>query len=95
MYSIVLVNYGFDKEAVKLATHTGLMLLEDIYTYGSMHENYHSDTGVPLAPTAEQSENGVFTGFVGWNLLSQNMLEGAKTGKWMLLEIKKAREAQH
>lgn len=94
LYSVALVNYGYEKEAKQLAVHNGVMLLEDIYKYGSMHENYHADTGVPLAPTAEQSENGVFTGFIGWNLLSQNMLEGAVNGNWLRLQIRKARAAQ-
>ena len=95
LYSLALVNYGFEKEAGQLAVHNGVMLLEDIFKYGSMHENYHADTGMPLAPTAEQSENGVFTGFVGWNLLSQNMLRGAMSGDWLRLKIRKAREVQH
>ena len=52
-----------------------------------MHECYDADTGKPLAPTAEQSPGGIFTGFVGWSLLEQNMLEGALNDKWMLLEL--------
>lgn len=92
IYSVGMVRYGFEKEASELAAHTGTLLLNDIYAYGSMHENYHAETGAPLAPTAEQSENGIFTGFVGWNLLTQNMLEGAIHGKWLNLEIKKVRE---
>ena len=95
LYSIALVNYGFEEEAKHLASHMGTLLLDDIYEYGSMHENYHADTGEPLAPTAEQSDNGVFTGFVGWNLLTQNMLQGAVEGEWMLLKIKTNREVQH
>jgi alpha,alpha-trehalase len=95
LYSVGLVNYGFEKEAGQLATHLGSLVLKDIYAYGSMHENYHADTGEPLAPTAEQSDNGVFTGFVGWNLLVQNMLKGASGEGWMLLNIKTDREVQH
>lgn len=94
IYSIGLVRYGFKAEAVQLASHLGHLLLNDIYAYGSMHENYHADTGEPLAPTAEQSDNGVFTGFVGWNLLVQNMLEGALYDNWMLLALKKDRIIQ-
>ena len=52
-----------------------------------MHENYNAETGEPLAPTAEQSPNKKFTGFIGWNLLEQNMLEGAENDQWMLLEL--------
>lgn len=52
-----------------------------------MHECYHADNGEPLAPTADQSPDGVFTGFIGWNLLEQNMLEGALNGNWMMLDL--------
>jgi alpha,alpha-trehalase len=87
LYSIALVNYGFREEAKQLGMKLAPVLLNDIKTCGSMHENYNADTGAPLAPTAAQSPNGIFTGFVGWNLLEQNMLEGALTGNWMLLEL--------
>jgi alpha,alpha-trehalase len=87
LYSIALKNYGFDKEAEELALTLGSLVLADIKACGSMHENYHADTGEPLAPTTEQSEDGVFRGFVGWNLLIQNMLQGAVDGRWLLLEI--------
>jgi alpha,alpha-trehalase len=87
LYFIGLKNYGFDDEAAYLAKSIGCLLLDDIYSCGSMHENYHADTGEPLAPTAEQSPDGIFTGFVGWNLLAQNMLEGAVEGKWLLLGV--------
>lgn len=53
------------------------LLLADIRQYGSMRENYDSETGRPLEPAAEHFENGVFKGFVGWNLLVQDMLEDA------------------
>ena len=95
LYSIGLINYGFEEEAKQLAGQLGALALNDIYAFGSMHENYHADTGEPLAPTAEQSENGVFTGFVGWNLLIQNMLKGAQGEEWPTLKIKKVHEAQH
>jgi len=29
----------------------------------------------------------VFTGFVGWNMTVENMLEGVVKDKWMLLEL--------
>jgi alpha,alpha-trehalase len=88
LYFIALKNYGFDTEAVLLAYRLGKLVLQDIRTCGSMHENYDAETGAPLAPTAEQSPGGIFTGFVGWNMLAQNMLEGAVLNKWMLLGIK-------
>jgi hypothetical protein len=36
---------------------------------------YHAETGEGLAPTPEQSKDHIFTGFVGWNLLVQDMLQ--------------------
>jgi len=95
IYSIALVNYGFVEEAGQLAAHMGALLIKDIYAYGSMHENYHAETGEPLAPTAEQSLDGVFTGFVGWNLLVENMMKGALEQDWLTLPIKKVRGVQH
>jgi hypothetical protein len=40
-----------------------------------MHEDYDAETGDGLAPTPEQSPGGKFAGFVGWNLLAEDMLE--------------------
>jgi alpha,alpha-trehalase len=87
LYFIGLKKYGFNKEAKKLSIILGNLVLRDIHACGSMHEDYNSDTGTPLAPTAEQSKNGIFTGFVGWDLLVQNMLEGTVKDKWMLLDL--------
>jgi len=83
-----LKNYGFDKECAALAETLGTMISRDIEKFGSMHEDYNADTGEALAPAAEQSKDGKFTGFVGWNLLIQNMFMGIIDNKWMLLEIK-------
>ena len=82
-----LKNYGMEEECRQLAFILGIMISRDISNCGSMHENYHADTGQPLAPTAEQSKDGVFTGFVGWNLLVQNMFMGIMENRWLLLEI--------
>jgi alpha,alpha-trehalase len=87
LYSLGLLNYGFEAQAAELAGTLGRLLLRDIRACGSMHENYHPDTGAPLAPTAEQSRGGVFAGFVGWNLLVENMLQGAVDGRWLRLEV--------
>jgi alpha,alpha-trehalase len=87
LYTIALRNYGYDKDARTIAWTLAPVLLKDIKTCGSMHECYDADTGEPLAPTAAQSPGGVFTGFVGWNLLEQNMLEGAMFDRWMMLEV--------
>ena len=72
---ISLKRYGFDREARELSGILGRMVLADIAKWGSMHEDYNAETGEGLAPTPEQSENHVFSGFVGWNLLVQDMLQ--------------------
>ena len=87
LYFVALKNYGFDSESVQLADIMGKMLVKDIDEYGSMHENYQAETGAPLAPTAEQSKDGIFTGFVGWNLLTENMYRGILEDKWLLLTV--------
>jgi alpha,alpha-trehalase len=75
MNYIALKRYGFDKEAAELSGILGRMVVADIQKWGSMHEDYDAETGAGLAPTPEQSENHVFSGFVGWNLLAQDMLQ--------------------
>ena len=75
MNYISLKRYGFDKEAKELSGILGRMVLADIQKWGSMHEDYNAETGEGLAPTPEQSPNHVFAGFVGWNLLVQDMLQ--------------------
>ncbi len=87
MDMIALMNYGFDKEPAILTEKLARVVLDDIKTCGSMHECYDADTGTPLAPTAEESPGHIFAGFVGWNLLVQDMLQGAITGKWMMMEM--------
>jgi len=72
---ISLKRYGFDKEAAELSGILGRMVLADIQKWGSMHEDYDAETGKGLAPTPEQSENHVFSGFVGWNLLVEDVLQ--------------------
>lgn len=87
MYYVALKNYGFTEECKQLASTLGTLVLNDIATCGSMHENYHADTGATLAPTANQSKGGIFTGFVGWNLLVQNILMGEAENTPLLLEV--------
>lgn len=84
---IALKRYGFDAEASQLAGTLGRMVLADIRKWGSMHENYSAETGEGLAPTPEQSENHIFTGFVGWDLLVEDMLECEVKGDCDLLQI--------
>jgi alpha,alpha-trehalase len=75
LYFLALKRYGFDSEAAQLAGILGRLVLADIHKWGSMHECYHAETGEGLAPTAEQSKDHAFPGFVGWNLLVQDMLQ--------------------
>lgn len=72
---IALRRYGFPKQSRWLAVTVAAMLNRDIAKWGSMHEDYNSETGDGLAPTPEQSPGGRFAGFVGWNLLAQDMLQ--------------------
>jgi alpha,alpha-trehalase len=82
---ISLKRYGFDKEAAELSEILGRMVLADIQKWGSMHEDYNAETGAGLAPTPEQSPNHVFAGFVGWNLLAQDMLQCEVKGECQFL----------
>ncbi|MFZ0313885.1 MAG: trehalase family glycosidase [Candidatus Korobacteraceae bacterium] len=83
---ISLKRYGFDKEAAELSGILGRMVLADIHKWGSMHEDYNAETGEGLAPTPEQSESHVFSGFVGWNLLAQDMLQCEVKGECRFLQ---------
>lgn len=62
-----LLNYGFQKEAKEIAQKIVTLCLRDIQKSGGMHENYHADTGAPLAAP----------NFVSWNLLVGQMIEQA------------------
>ena len=72
---IALRQYGFTSEAHWLAVTLADDIHRDVERWGSMHEDYHAETGDGLAPTPDQSPNGKFAGFVGWNLLAQDMLQ--------------------
>ncbi|MEM1085168.1 MAG: trehalase family glycosidase [Verrucomicrobiota bacterium] len=88
LYSIALHHYGFDEANQWLATTLGELLIKDIRTFGTMHENYHADTGEPLAPAKKhRGPDGNIVGFVSWNLCIQNLLQGVEENRWMLLEI--------
>jgi len=65
----ILLNYGFNKEAKELAEKTARLLINDFKLTGGMHENYHAETGKPLAAP----------NFVSWNLLVSGMLEKAES----------------
>src|SRR5271165_3924483 len=83
---ISLKRYGFNQEAAELSGILGRMVLADIQKWGSMHEDYDADTGQGLAPTPEQSPDHVFAGFVGWNLLVQDMLQCEGKGECGFLQ---------
>ena len=72
---IALRRYGFNDEAHWLAIELAADIHRDIAKWGSMHEDYDAETGDGLAPTLEQSPGGKFAGFVGWNLLAEDMLQ--------------------
>jgi alpha,alpha-trehalase len=85
---IALRRYGFREQSKWLAERLAGMLHRDIAKWSSMHEDYDAETGDGLAPTIEQSPGGKFAGFVGWNLLAQDMLECEATGQHcMMLDI--------
>ncbi len=89
---IALRRYGFDDEAHWLAITLARDLHRDIARWGSMHEDYSAESGDGLAPTVAQSPNGKFTGFVGWNLLAEDMLQcETGHGHCLTLEIPTAR----
>jgi alpha,alpha-trehalase len=85
---IALRKYGFDAEALWLAITLAGVERRDIAKWSSMHEDYSAETGEGLAPTPAQSKDGKFAGFVGWNLLIEDMLRCEVTGQGcMMLEI--------
>jgi alpha,alpha-trehalase len=87
---LALRRYGFAGESRWLAESLAAMLRRDIAAWGSMHEDYNAETGEGLAPTPAQSPGGKFAGFVGWNMLAQDMLHCEVTGSHCLtMELEK------
>lgn len=72
---MALRRYGFPAQSHWLAVSLSAVLHRDIEKWGSMHEDYDAETGAGLAPTPAESPGGKFAGFVGWNLLSEDMLQ--------------------
>lgn len=88
---IALRRYGFKRESHWQAVTLAAIVDRDIAKWGSMHEDYSAETGDGLAPTPAQSPNGNFAGFVGWNLLAEDMLQCETVhGHCMTLEIPEA-----
>ncbi len=85
-FFVALMNYGFRDEARDLVGRLTRLYLRDIDFCGSLHENYNAETGQPLAPSALHSKNGREGGFLGWNLLLQDMIE-MLGGRPNLLEL--------
>ena len=65
-----LLNYGFKKETEILAEKISNICLNDIKKTGGMHENYHAETGKPLAAPD----------FISWNLLVGQMIDQSESG---------------
>ncbi len=78
---LALRRYGFNVDANWLAGSLATILRNDIAKWGSMHEDYDAETGLGLAPTPAQSPGGKFAGFVGWNMLAEDMLQCEETGR--------------
>jgi alpha,alpha-trehalase len=77
---LALRRYGFNAQSRDLAESLATILSHDIAQWTSMHEDYDADTGLGLAPTVAQSPGGKFAGFVGWDLLAEDMLQCEETG---------------
>ena len=70
LYMHALIRHGFRDEAIALARTIGCLVLDDIKKTGGMHENYHAETGEPLAAP----------NFVSWNILVRTMMDEAVAG---------------
>jgi alpha,alpha-trehalase len=65
-----LLRYGYPEQALEVAERVTRLCLADLATNGMMHENYHAETGAPLAAP----------NFVSWNLLVAQMIDEARMG---------------
>jgi alpha,alpha-trehalase len=69
MFMHALIHYGYEDAALQVAERVTQLCLADLAQNGMMHENYHAETGAPLAAP----------NFISWNLLVAQMLEEAQT----------------
>jgi len=69
MFMHALIHYGYEEAALQVAERVTRLCLDDLNRNGMMHENYHAETGAPLAAPH----------FISWNLLVAQMLEEAQT----------------
>lgn len=65
-----LMRYGFPDAALEVAERVTRLCLDDLVKNGMMHENYHADTGAPLAAPD----------FISWNLLVAQMIDETRSG---------------
>lgn len=68
MFMHALLHYGYEDAALQIAERVTRLCLEDLAANGMMHENYHAETGAPLAAP----------NFISWNLLVAQMIEEAQ-----------------
>ena len=69
----VLRHYGYPDAARSVAERVTKLCLDDLAAHGMMHENYHADTGAPLAAPD----------FISWNLLAAQMIDEARDGVFL------------
>lgn len=65
-----LMHYGYPEAALAVAERVVRLCLKDLAENGMMRENYHADTGRPLAAPD----------FISWNLLAAQMIDEARSG---------------
>jgi alpha,alpha-trehalase len=68
-----LLHYGYRDAALEIAGRVTRLCLDDLDRNGMMHENYHAETGAPLAAPD----------FISWNLLVAQMIREARTGVFL------------
>jgi hypothetical protein len=68
-----LCLYGYQERAMELAVRVVETMARGIAESGSMAENYHGDTGVPLYAKK----------FGSWNMLGDTLEESVRTGVWL------------
>jgi alpha,alpha-trehalase len=73
MFLHALRHYGFPDAAREVASRVTRVCLADLDENGMMHENYHAETGRPLAAPD----------FISWNLLVAQMIEEARDGVFL------------
>lgn len=63
-----LANYGYSREAARLAANVQANLVHDIEENGTIHEYYHPETG----------RSSINPGFLNWNTLAGRMIPDEK-----------------